>query len=167
VDLDEVVTELTPRVLRYLRARLGDASVAEDVAQESLAALVRACRHGAAPESPDAFVFAIARRRAGRVLWRRRLWAPLDSASGAEASGPSPESSTIARAEERRVRAALARLGRRDREAILLVAVGGLRMADAAHTLDISVSAIKMRVSRARARLTTLLEEHHDTRRTA
>ncbi len=167
MDLDEVITALAPRVLRYLRARLGDTSLAEDVAQESLAALVRACRQGSPPVSPDAFVFAIAKRRAGRVLWRRRLWAPLESAGSPSTSGPSPESVTIARAEERRVRAALARLGGRDREAILMVAVGGLTMADAAETLGLSVSAVKMRVSRARARLVALLEENHDARKTA
>jgi RNA polymerase sigma-70 factor (ECF subfamily) len=167
VDLEAVITELAPRVLRYVRARLGDAGLAEEVAQESLASLVRRCRQASPPDSPDAYVFAIARRRAGRVVWRRRLWVPLDAASGAHAAGPSPESRTIARAEEHRVRAALARLSRRDRDAILMVAVGELTMADAAAALGLSVSAVKMRVCRARARLTALLEERHDTRRTA
>jgi RNA polymerase sigma-70 factor (ECF subfamily) len=167
VDLDRVIGELAPRVLRYVTARVGDRSLAEEIAQESLAALVRACRLGTPPDSPDAFVFAIARRRAGRVVWRRRWWAPLESAFRAEAAGPSPETNAIAREEERRVRSALARLGRRDRDAILMVAVGGMTMTDAAEALGVSVSAVKMRVSRARARLVASLEEHHDARKTA
>jgi RNA polymerase sigma-70 factor (ECF subfamily) len=161
VDLERTIGELAPRVLRYANARLGDPSLAEDVAQESLAALVRASRNGSAPESAEAFVFAIARRRTGRAAWRRRLWAPLEFAFGARSDAPSPEARAIARDESERVRGALARLSSRDREAILLVAIGGLTMADAAAALGLSISAVKMRVSRARARLAALLEERH------
>lgn len=159
VDLEGTIAELAPRVLRYANARLADPALAEDVAQESLAALVRACRNGSAPESAEAFVFAVARRRAGRAAWRRRFWAPLELAVGARAEGPSPEARAVAVEESARVRAALARLSSRDREAILLVAIGGLSMAAAAAALGLSMSAVKMRVSRARTRLAALLEE--------
>ncbi len=161
VDLEGTIAELAPRLLRYANARLADPALAEDVAQESLAALVRACRNGGAPESAEAFVFAIARRRAGRAAWRRRLWAPLELAFGVRSDAPSPEARAIARDESARVRAALARLSSRDREVILLVAAGGLSMANAAAALGLSISAVKMRVSRARARLAALLEERH------
>jgi len=161
VDLARTIGELAPRVLRYANARLGDPAPAEDVAQESLAALVRACRNGGAPDSAEAFVFAIARRRAGRAAWRRRLWAPLELAFSARSDAPSPEARAIAQDEAARVKSAIAQLAPRDREAILLVAVGGLSMADAAAALGLSLSAVKMRLSRARARLATLLEAQH------
>jgi RNA polymerase sigma-70 factor (ECF subfamily) len=161
VDLEGTIAELAPRVLRYANAKLADPALAEDVAQESLAALVRACRNGGTPDSAEAFVFAIARRRAGRAAWRRRLWVPIELASGARSGAPSPEARAIARDESDRVRHALARLPSRDREAILLVAVGGVAMADAAAALGLSLSAVKMRVSRARARLVALLEERN------
>jgi RNA polymerase sigma-70 factor (ECF subfamily) len=161
VDLEGTIAGLAPRVLRYANARLGDPALAEDVAQESLAALVRACRNGGAPDSAEAFVFAIARRRAGRAAWRRRLWAPLELASGARAVTPTPEARAIAHDEAARVRSALARLSSRDREAILLVAVGGVSMADAAAALGLSLSAVKMRLSRARGRLAAELEARH------
>jgi RNA polymerase sigma-70 factor, ECF subfamily len=165
VDLEEALAGLAPRVLRYAVARVGDASLAEEIAQESLAALVRHWRDAGPPESPDAFVFSIARRRAGRAVFRRRLWMPLEHANDARSASPSPETAAIARAEQARVRTALGRLSRRDREAILMVAVGGLTMADAAAALGVGVSAVKMRVSRARARLTKLLEAGaHDQR---
>jgi RNA polymerase sigma-70 factor (ECF subfamily) len=160
VDLEGTIAELAPRVLRYATARLGDPALAEDVAQESLAALVRAWRNGGAPDSAEAFVFAIARRRAGRAVWRRRLAAPLELAVGTRTDEPSPEARAIATDESARVRAALARLSSRDREAILLVAVGGLSMAEAAAALGLSISAVKMRVSRARIRLAALLGDH-------
>ena len=162
VDLNGTVGELAPRVLRYAVARLGDVGLAEDVAQESLAALVRHCRNGGPPASVEAFVFAVARRRIGRVIWRRRFWVPLEQAAGAQDALPSPEACAIARSEEGRVRAALAKLPRRDREAILLVAVGELTMVDAAAALGLSVPAVKMRVHRARGRLAALLEDGHD-----
>lgn len=165
VELDEALAELAPRLLRYLAARVGEASLAEEIAQECLAALVRHWRASGPPESPDAFVFSIARRRAGRALLRRRLWLPLDHAATARSADASPEAVALARLERDRVRQALARLSRRDREAILVVAVGGLSMADAAATLGLSLSAVKMRVSRARSRLAELLEDY-DGRRT-
>ncbi len=163
VDLDGTLSELAPRVLRYLVARLGDASLAEEIAQESLTALVRCWRNGGPPESAEAFVFAVARRRLGRAVWRRRLWVPIEQAVGFRDGRPSPESRAVARSEEARVRSALAKLARPDREAILLVAAGELGMAEAASVLGVSVSAVKMRVHRARTRLAALLEEGHGT----
>ena len=167
VDLEEALAGLAPRVLRYVSARVGDTSLAEEIAQESLAALVRHWRGAGPPESADAFVFSIARRRAGRAVFRRRLWLPLEHANGARSESPSPETRAVARAEQARVRKALGSLSRRDREAILMVAVGGLTMADAAAALGVTASAVKMRVSRARARLAKLLEAAHDGRSAA
>lgn len=164
VDLEGKVADLAPRVLRYATARLGDASLAEEVAQESLAALVRHCRNGGAPASPEAFVFAVARRRAGRAAWRRRLWVPIEALTGARDPGPTPEAAAIGSEARARLRSALARLGSRDREAILMVAAGDVTMSEAALALGVSVSAVKMRVSRARARLSALLEDDHDRR---
>ena len=161
MDLDSVVRELAPRVLRYAVARTGDASLGEDVAQESLAALVRHWRRAGPPESAEAFVFSIARRRAARAAVRRRLWLPLDHVFGSHDGAPDPEAMSVARAEHDRVRAALGRLPRRDREALLLVAVGEMSSAEAATTLGVSASALKMRVHRARRRLTTELEDGH------
>jgi len=164
VDLDSVVRELAPRVLRYAVARTGDASLGEDVAQESLAALVRHWRRAGPPESAEAFVFSIARRRAVRANVRRKLWVPIERVFGRRDGAPDPEARTLARAERDRVRTAVARLPRRDREALLLVALGELPTAEAAATLGLSVSALKMRVHRARKRLALELEDDHGNR---
>ena len=161
VDLERTIADLAPRVLRYANARLGDPALAEDVAQESSGGARSGLQERRAPDSAEAFVFAIARRRAGRAAWRRRLWAPLELASGARSSAPSPEARAIGHDEAARVRSAVAQLAPRDREAILLVAVGGLSMAEAAEALGLSLSAVKMRVSRARARLAALIEARH------
>lgn len=66
MDLEAVAAALAPRVLAYAWARTGSRSLAEDVAQDALTALVQCWRRRGPPESPAAFVFAIVKRRAGR-----------------------------------------------------------------------------------------------------
>lgn len=164
LTLDGTIRDLAPRVLRYAVARTGDMSAGEDIAQESLEALVRHWRRSGPPESPEAFVFSIARRRAARAVIRRRFWVPIEQAFGRHDAAPDPEAQVVARAEHVRVRAALARLPRRDREALLLVALGQMSSAEAAAVLGLSLSATKMRVHRARKRLLAELGNDHDER---
>jgi len=158
VDLDATVRDLAPRVLHYCRARTADAGLAEEVAQESLTALVRRWRRLGPPDSPAAFVFTIARRRAGRAAARRRLWAPIEELLGARDGHPTPEEQAMAASRRARLVRCLSRLRSRDREALLLVTAGGLGTGDAAAALGISTSALKMRTLRARQRLRVLLE---------
>jgi len=68
VDLESTVASLMPRLLAYALARTGCRAMAEDVAQDALTVLVRRWRTSGPPESPDAYAFAIARRRAGRAV---------------------------------------------------------------------------------------------------
>jgi RNA polymerase sigma-70 factor (ECF subfamily) len=164
VVLEDVLRDLTPRVFRYAVARTGDATSAEDVAQDCLTALVsRWQRHGP-PESPEAFVFAIARRRAFRAAVRRRIWLPLEHLMAVRDGRPDPESETITRDGRAHVVAAIRRLPARDREALLLVVAGGLSTARAAETLGISPSALKVRTFRARRRLAALMEDRDGAR---
>jgi len=160
MDMEATVRRLAPRVLRYCLGRLGAADLAEEASQEALSALVARWRRHGPPESPEAFAFAVARRRATRALVRRRLTAPLSAlTNGHQASGDeSPESRTIRRHELQRTLAAIRRLSSREREALLLVVGGELSSADAARVLGISPSALKMRVHRARARLVHTLK---------
>lgn len=150
---------LAPRVLRYCLGRVGEAGAAEEVAQEALAALVRRWRRHGAPESPEAFVFAVARRRAFRAAVRRRLLVPLTALGEGGEGGPGVEERAVARDELARTLAALRRLPGRDREALLLAVAGELPTGEAARVLGISPSAFKMRLHRARRRLAELLED--------
>jgi len=159
VDLEGTVREIAPRVLRYARMRTGDASLAEEIAQESLTALVRRWRSSGPPDSPEAFTFSIARRRAGRAVVRRKLWVPIEHLLGARDGHPTPEDRLVVRSEHGRLLASLARLRPGDREALLMVAVGRLSTRDAAEALGVSASAVKMRTLRARERLRHLMED--------
>jgi len=164
VDIESVVRDLAPRLLRYCLARTCDAVLAEEIAQDSLAALVQRWRNSGPPDSAEAFVFAIARRRAGRALLRRRLWVPIEGLVGNGDRSPSPESRTIGRSEQKRVLAAVSRLPRIEREALLLVTLGELSTEEAARILGISPSALKMRTHRARRNLAALLEDNRERR---
>jgi RNA polymerase sigma-70 factor (ECF subfamily) len=159
VDLEAMVALLTPRLLAYAYARTGCRRTAEDVAQDALTALVRRWRTSGPPDSPDAYAFAIARRRAGRAVVRRALLAPLDVLHDAVDGAPDVEQTYAGRAELIVVRAALRRLPRLDREALVLRAAGELPLEAIARVMRSSPAAVKMRIMRARRRLAALLAE--------
>ena len=162
MDLDETLDELAPALLRYCRGRSGDAGLAEDTAQEALIALVERWRRLGPPDSPAAFAFTVARRRLGRRLAMRRLWAPLEAAASFT-SNDAPIEALEIKEELRATADAVNKLKPKLRDALLLVSAGGLDTAGAAQVLGISVSALKMRVARARDRLLEeLSEEHHE-----
>jgi RNA polymerase sigma factor (sigma-70 family) len=161
MDLEQAVADLAPRLLRYCTASTRQAGLSEDIAQEALVALVQRWRRHGPPNSVEAFVFSIARRRATRALLRQRLLAPLVHLAGQRDGGPTPERIAIARNERDTTLAAIGRLRSRDREALLLVAVAGLDTAAASSALGISPSAFKVRTLRARRRLAALMGKVH------
>ena len=158
MDLESAVATLAPRLVAYATGRTGCRSTGEDVAQEALGALVSHWRRFGAPESPEAFVFVIARRRAGRAVARRALTRSLDWAMPARARDQGIESYEQ-RAELLAVLATMRRLRRTDREVLLLRAAGELSLGEIAAVTGSSVAAVKMRLHRARLRLRQLLEE--------
>lgn len=159
MDLEATLFELAPRLLRYCVGRAADPSLGEEIAQETLTALVARWRRHGPPDSPEAFAFTVARRRMGRSFLRRRLLAPLESLVKEADERPGPEERTVAKGLLARALAKLAELPRREREALLLVAAGELDTKTAAEVLGISTSALKMRVHRARKHLQGLLED--------
>jgi RNA polymerase sigma-70 factor (ECF subfamily) len=163
MELETVVRELAPQLLRYALGRTGDPTLAEEVAQDALAALVQRWRRHGPPECAAAFAFAIARRRAFRLTFQRRLLAPLHALFDGPSPSPGPEQRAVARTDLDRTLAALRRLSGKDREALLLVAAGELALSEGAGVLGISLSALKMRVHRARQRLVRILEEGDGT----
>jgi RNA polymerase sigma factor (sigma-70 family) len=158
VDLDATVAALAPRLVAYATGRTGCRSTAQDIAQEALAALVLRWRRFGPPESPEAFVFAVARRRAGRAMKRRALLKPLDFILVARPSDTGVDSYEQ-QAELQMVIRTMKRLRRADREVLLLRAAGELSLDQIAIVTRSSVAAVKMRLHRARSRLTELLEE--------
>ena len=163
VDLDAAVAALAPRLVAYATGRTGCRSTGEDVAQDALAALVARWKRHGPPESPEAFTFAIARRRAGRAVVRRALMRPLELVLTFHANTNGVDAYEQ-RAELQTVMAAMKRLRWADREVLLLRAAGELSLKEIAAVTRSSVAAVKMRLLRARSRLDELLEGSPDAR---
>src|SRR5262249_44532184 len=123
-SLEAVVEALAPRLLRFTAGMLGNRGAAEEAAQAALLALVERWRRHGPPEVPEAFAFAVARRRALRERWRRRLFAPFESVR--EHEEPAVAALASQRLEAAAALRAVAELAAADREALLLVAVGDL-----------------------------------------
>jgi RNA polymerase sigma-70 factor (ECF subfamily) len=132
---------------------------AEDIAQDALLALVRRWRTIGPPESPDAFVFAIAKRRATRVNLRRLLFARVDRLDSLESPTRPADVVYEKRVEALRIFRVLRRMSRSDREVLLLSAVGELDTGSLASVLRTTPAAVKMRLHRSRQRLRRLLAE--------
>jgi len=84
VDLETNLLTLAPGLLRFCIGMMGSTTEGEDLAQESLAALVRYWKISGPTNSPAAFVYSVARRQAGRFRrrWKRFLPLKWDGAQG-------------------------------------------------------------------------------------
>ncbi|MBX3134466.1 MAG: sigma-70 family RNA polymerase sigma factor [Gemmatimonadaceae bacterium] len=141
-------------LVRYLTRRLGDRDWAEDVAQETF---VRALRQETIVNE-RAWLFAVAHnlvrdgaRRDARN--RRHLELLADEVRATHDAEESELEQTQARAEQLRfARQALATLGERDRQALLLKEEG-LDYQEIADVLGIEKSSVGTTLSRARRRL--------------
>ena len=148
-DLARLFDEYYPSLVRMLYRRTGDRDRAEDLAQETFARAV-----AAPPDNPRPWLFAVAlnlvREDGRRTVTRGRRLELLRSEQDRPAAGPDTD---LERNEEvARVRAALARLNERDREALLLKAEG-FGYDEIASTLGLAKGAVGTTLARARRRL--------------
>jgi RNA polymerase sigma-70 factor (ECF subfamily) len=147
--------EWYPRLVRFLRARLGDADEAEDIAQEAFVRLLR-CQ----PEHPKAWLFAVANNLASdqaRVTKGRARHLALLGADIRERQDPGPEQPLLRAEEGERVRRALASLSERDRM-LLLLHHEGFRYRDIAHQLGLAPGSIGSLLTRAQRRFARTYE---------
>ncbi|MBK9232101.1 MAG: RNA polymerase sigma factor [Anaerolineae bacterium] len=169
-DLDQrfeaLFRDLRQPVLNYLFRLLGDAEQAEDVSQDSFVKIYRALSGLPADANARAWVYRIATNAAYDALRRRRLirWLPLlrqaDEDDGYERRevGLPEAANEMAQLEQHLdVQAALNRLPTDLRTPLLLYSYQGLNTAEIAEIMQISRSAVKMRLQRARQ----LLGEHY------
>lgn len=157
MDLSQVYREHYRSLVRFLFRRIGDQARAEDLAQE---AFVRALEHQ--PSRPRAWLFTVAtnlaRDEGRRAAVRRRHLTLIQAEADARPSEPPPDVVLERRDDVRRVRAALARLGERDREALLLWEEG-FSYDEIAEVLGLSRGSIGTTLARARTRLAAAFEE--------
>jgi RNA polymerase sigma-70 factor, ECF subfamily len=147
-DLTQLFEQHYGSLVRMLYRRTGDRDRAEDLAQETFARAV-----AAPPNNPRPWLFAVALnlvREDGRRALRQGRRLELLRADEPKSQSPDEEFDRNERSAS--VRAALANLNDRDREALLLKAEG-FNYDEIAATLGLSKGAIGTTLARARRRL--------------
>lgn len=141
-------------VLAVCRALLRDGYEAEDAAQQAFLSAWRALCSGVRPHNGAAWITSIARNEC-RTRIRRRMaqpiWAPLEAAMGAPAAAQPDVDELGASIEE--LRAALHGLPAREREALALRELRGLRYDEVAAAMGIRVASVEPLLWRARRRI--------------
>lgn len=149
----QLLDELSVLVDRYLRARFGAHDFVEDCVQEVLLAVHQARHTYDGRRAFRPWLFAIIRHKSTDALRRSavrgRYHAPLDDCAAPETAAPEAE------LDSGRLLAALpAGL----RAALTLTKISGMSTAEAAAELNISESALKVRVHRAVGKLRRMME---------
>ena len=157
--IQAMVARKLPRMLTLAQRMLGDATEAEDVAQE---AMLRAWRQ--APHwTPGQARFDTWLHRVGLNLCydrlRRRREIATEAPPDRPDDGPAPDRGLLALETGARVEAALAKLPERQREAIVLCHYQELGNIEAAGLMNVSVEALESLLSRGRRALRTALAD--------
>jgi RNA polymerase sigma-70 factor (ECF subfamily) len=143
-------------VMAFLERMLGSREEAEDLGQETF---LRVCRHAPRYRPSGQFrswLFRIAGNLARSRLRRRRIleWVRFETARHDIAAAEEPPDRQLEREESRRaVRAALAKLPARQRQAVLLRRYDGLSHREIAQALGTTVPAVESLLHRALATL--------------
>ncbi len=159
---DLLVCRYHPRLLRFALRMLKDPLDAEDVVQ---ATFVRAYR-GLQRYRPGAFfsswIYRIALNECRRKLrGRPPLSQPLDAGAGIPdpAESRDPQRSLVVGDRNRLVRDAVSSLPDNYREVMVLFYFEDMSVEETARALDLSVSAVKVRLHRGRAKLCAALAD--------
>jgi RNA polymerase sigma-70 factor (ECF subfamily) len=148
---EQLYGEFAPDVQAYALRRVERALVADIVADVFVVAWRR---FDELPSAPLPWLLGVARKTVSNHLRSARRRTALVERLRAAASG-----STVDPSHTEPVWNALASLGDRDREALMLVAWEGLSRAEAAAVLGCSTAAFRVRLHRARARLGRALDD--------
>jgi len=141
---------------------LGDRHLAEDVVQETFIKVMRSLDTYRGDGPIAAWLYRIGYREAITVSRRRRETplAPDEMLETGDRPITSVEDAVLASELTRRLDAAIARLAEPLRSAFVLRDIEQLSTAEVAQTLDVSESAVKMRLARARQALRVDLKEY-------
>jgi RNA polymerase sigma-70 factor (ECF subfamily) len=157
----ELVRRYQDVLYRHAERMTGRVDDAEDVVQATFIKAhqnLRSCRD---PDRVGAWLFRIGANACKDFLKaRRRSSVPLDEVPGLPARGGNPEEDVEVGRVRSQIERALRLLPADQREAFLMKHVEGWSYAEMAERLGASVSALKMRVHRARDELQVLLESY-------
>jgi len=148
-----LVRGASPIVLAAARRVTRDSGLAEDAAQEAFVKAFRAIDRYRPESSFRAWVRAIAIRCAIDIIRRRRPESPLPDAP------PAPTNEEARHEDLDLLRAALASLPSLDREIMIAREVDGVPDRVIAERFDLSVTAVRVRMHRARRKIRARFEE--------
>jgi RNA polymerase sigma-70 factor (ECF subfamily) len=160
---DAVHEAFNGRLFNFLARLSNRRDVAEDLLEETWLRLVKHARRLSPDTCLGPWLFTVARHLYASYCRSRLLEdshaAGLMGLWPHGQPGPSPLEAAEASEAGRRVATALASLPLQHREALLLVAVEGLRHSEAAEVCGVTAGAMRQRVSRARVLLARRLAE--------
>jgi len=161
VAYERMLREVLPALRGFVRSRIADPAASEDVVQNVLFSIHRA-RHTYRPERPlSPWLRAVARNavmdhlRSRQRRLRREL--PLEAADSVGIEPEAEAGSGTATGLSPELQEALARLPAAQREAVELIQLRGLALAEAAERVGIKPGALKVRAHRGYRALRGLL----------
>ncbi|SMH58834.1 RNA polymerase sigma factor [Azospirillum agricola] len=155
----EVIAQIEaeiPRLRRFARAMVRDATLADDLVQECLERALSRLHLWRPGSNLRAWLFTILRNLHINGVRRRQPVVDIDAEAQA-AIGAAPGSQFV-RLELRDLRRALGLLPNEQREVVLLIGLEGISYGEAADILGISIGTVKSRLSRGRRALRALME---------
>ena len=156
--LDELVRRYRRRVFGICMAYFGNASDAEDAAQEAFVALVRKASTFTGAAAFSTWMYRVS-TNACNDLARKRSRRPRSSSDGVETLAEQASVDDLLGNRELGIEleAALAQLDPEYREVIVLHDVAGLPYADIGERLGLATGTVKSRIHRGHARLAAAL----------
>jgi len=164
MDRKAAIAQELPRLRRYARALLRDASEADDLVQDCVARALERIAQWREDDEPRRWLFAIMHNLfvdRGRAQQRRDRAAQVMPLNPDDAADPPRQLDRLMVAD---VLEALQELPDDRREAIVLVGVEGMSYRDAAAVLGVPVGTLMSRLSRGREQLRALIGDNNGRR---
>lgn len=158
-DLVERYHEYLPRILNYIRLRVGGEDLAQDLTAAVFERAVAKQHTLRKPEAFGAWLFRIARNVVAGYYRQRRPTVPLEWAGDRPAAAPSPPEAVMHREEVERLLEAVEALPERDQEIIRLRFGAGLGNKEIAEVVGLRAGHVAVIVYRALRKLRARLEE--------
>ncbi|TDP94833.1 RNA polymerase sigma factor [Labedaea rhizosphaerae] len=150
----------------FLQRLAGDRMLAEEILQDTLLAVWRGAERFEGRAQVRTWLYGIARRQAhNRLRSVRPAETALDDVPDVAEPAAGPEELALVRLDRDQVLAAVARLGLRHREVVVLAFVAELSQAEIADVVGVPVGTVKSRLHHARAALVHALAELEGTQR--
>lgn len=154
---DEIVSRYTVRLFRFAYRLLGDRSEAEDAVQETFVRVYKAIPAYRPDGYFSSWIYRIALNECRRRRRNQRTALPLEAAPQV-ASGPDPQQSAMTAERNRQLRQAVDALPEHYRIVMMLFYFDEMSVDEISRTIDVSVSAVKVRLHRGRERLAIRLQ---------